>query len=129
MGIDIREYTENFSKNFDKNSRFIGLKSYNLAKLLLIDPKKFNKKDLQRVGKNNILNILEIAGKSKLLVIEQNEENKYLCTITVYEEDNTKGKGPPKEEKSIASSIDLNPEDMILIQKFVNFSIDELLQL
>ena len=52
--IELREFTENYfeEKNKTKDPRFIILNAITSAKLLLLDPKTCNPKDLQKIRKN-----------------------------------------------------------------------------
>jgi hypothetical protein len=61
---------------------------------------------------------------------EQNKDNRYTVTVTIRTENNQEMIEVPGEKISqIISRIELNPEDIIIIQKFVNMCIDELLNL
>lgn len=52
--IELREFTENYfeEKNKVKDPRFIILNAITSAKLLLLDPKTCNQKDLQKIRNN-----------------------------------------------------------------------------
>jgi len=54
-------------------------------------------------------------------MIQQTHENKYIFTIKISEkQEEGSMKLPNDKQKFVISQIDLNPEDIIVLQKFVN---------
>ena len=98
------------------------------AKVLLLDPKSFNPKDLQRVGMH-INKLIGMTTKHRLLEIEQTSDKKYTISLTVSQDKDEMFEVPNERSNQIISHIELNPEDIIIIQKFLNKCIDNLLNL
>jgi hypothetical protein len=99
--IEIKEAVEKFDPNV-KNSRYIVLGLQRLPKLTLLEP---------RLTIDNMSNLTKMMfmNKGKELTVEQTSDNKYNFEIKVTE-----------EERIIISNIELNPEDVVLVKKFVN---------
>lgn len=62
---------------------------------------------------------LDIDQKFRSFEIQQSTENKYIVTLKV----TPKNENGEMTSQGITSQIELNPEDIILIQKFANVSI------
>jgi hypothetical protein len=107
-----------------KDQRFILLNPISSAKLLLLDPKLCNPNDLQTI---------EIAQRFRVLEVQQMEDKKFTVTIKVAQNINKSGEilddVPGEKSNMLISHIELNPEDIILMQKFVNMCIDDLLNI
>ena len=60
--------------------------------------------------------------KQRNLEIVQNSDNKYTLTVRITNTENKEevGEVPGEKANQIISSIDLNPEDIIIMQKFVD---------
>ena len=99
-----------------KDQRFILFNAISSAKLLLIDPRIFDPRNLQTV---------DYSQKYRSLQVQQTEENKFLVTIKVVESPSKEGgeavdEVPGEKSKVTISSLELNPEDIIIMQKFVD---------
>jgi|LauGreDrversion4_2_1035121.scaffolds.fasta_scaffold334244_2 hypothetical protein len=55
-----------------------------------------------------------------MIEIEQNKDKTYTLTITILLDSSEMTEIPGQKTNKIISRIELNPEDIILIQKFVN---------
>ena len=65
--------------------------------------------------------------KFRTLDFHQSPENNYVVTLRILPK--TDDSGFTQEANAIVSQIELNPEDVIIIQKFINRCIDELLNI
>jgi hypothetical protein len=118
--IELKEFVEDLSgeseKNVKRDDRFILISPSQLSKFLLLNPKSY----VESKGLDNI----NFHQKFRDLVINQLKDNKYLFTLEVF----PKAEEGQASEKLI-SQIELNPEDVALLKKFINNCIDELLNL
>lgn len=56
------------------------------------------------------------------MIVEQTEENKYLFILTVTPKDNDEQNmnNNPQNNNLIMSQVELNPEDLVVIRKFMD---------
>lgn len=106
-----------------KDPRFIILKGISLAKFLLLSPKcTVNKEQLQSVY---------MGSKFRNLEIQQNLENKYNVTLKVMPKSESdqlnSNEVQDNPANQLISQIELNAEDIVILQKFVDVAINELM--
>ena len=120
MFCELHEWSENYHEerklenDGNKDQRFILMNAIVCGKFLLLDPKVCNPKDLQRV---------EFTQKARQLEVQQTEDKKYIFTIKIIQSrkgDDVVDEVPGEKSNMLISSIELNPEDIIILQKFVN---------
>jgi hypothetical protein len=68
-----------------------------------------------------------VGSKYRSLEIAQTSENKYVLTLKVFPK--SENSIPSEESPPIASQIELNPEDMLMMNKFLDKWLDELLNI
>lgn len=114
---ELREFTEDFSStaNQPKDQRFILLNLQSLSKFLLLRPRAYRKNPSE-------LDRIDFLQKYRELSIEERIDSKYLVTITVQ----------PRSDNELAaekikSHIDLNPEDILLVKKFMGNCLEEMI--
>mmetsp|Transcript_6796 Transcript_6796/g.7050 ORF Transcript_6796/g.7050 Transcript_6796/m.7050 type:complete len:249 (-) Transcript_6796:94-840(-) len=114
--VEIREYLEEINSQQERDPRFLLIKPQQLSKFLLLKPKSY----VDPRG----LDTITFQQKYRNLTVNQMKDNKYLFTLEVFpkvEEGDTSDK--------IISQIELNPEDVALLLKFIDIAIEELLNL
>jgi hypothetical protein len=67
-----------------------------------------------------------LGQKFRTLDLHQSPENNYIVTLKILPKSEN---GATQEANPIVSQIELNPEDIIIIQKFISRCIDELLNI
>lgn len=58
--------------------------------------------------------------KNRMIEIEQNKDKTYTLIMTIILENNELSETPAQKSNKIISRIELNPEDIIIIQRFLN---------
>lgn len=112
--VELREYTENMNAEYVKDHRFFVINTNNFLRLLLLKPScVVDNKNLQKI---------EFSTKLRKFEFEQTKENKYVVSLEVN----------PKDDQTfekINSKIELLPEDILLIQKFMENSVQQIFNL